>query len=65
MTIKRRHPHSSLDATTAGSPFEPPFWTTKKEAFRPPKLFTINGKTIYDFGQLNFDELHAFVSTMK
>ena len=28
-------------------------------------LFTINGKTIYDFGQLNFDELHAFLSTVK
>jgi excinuclease ABC subunit A len=28
-------------------------------------LFTINGKNIYDFGQLNFDELHAFLATIK
>jgi excinuclease ABC subunit A len=28
-------------------------------------LFTINGKNIYDFGRLNFDELHAFLSTIK
>jgi len=28
-------------------------------------LFTINGKNIYDFGQLNFDELHAFLETIK
>jgi excinuclease ABC subunit A len=28
-------------------------------------LFTIAGKTIHEFGQLNFDELHAFLSTVK
>ena len=28
-------------------------------------LFTINGKNLYDFGQLNFDELHAFLGTIK
>jgi len=28
-------------------------------------LFTIAGKTIHDFGQLNFDELHAFLGTIK
>jgi excinuclease ABC subunit A len=28
-------------------------------------LFTIAGKTIYDFGQMNFDELHAFLGTIK
>jgi excinuclease ABC subunit A len=28
-------------------------------------LFTINGKTIHDVGQLNFDELHAFLATVK
>jgi excinuclease ABC subunit A len=28
-------------------------------------LFTIAGKTIYDVGQLNFDELHAFLGTLK
>ena len=28
-------------------------------------LFTIGGKTIYDVGQLNFDELHAFLGTIK
>src|SRR5204862_3924341 len=28
-------------------------------------LFTINGKSIYDFGQLNFDELHAFLGTIR
>jgi excinuclease ABC subunit A len=28
-------------------------------------LFTIAGKTIHDFGQLNFDELHAFLGTVK
>ena len=28
-------------------------------------LFTIAGKTIYDFGQLHFDELHAFLGTIK
>jgi excinuclease ABC subunit A len=28
-------------------------------------LFTIGGKTIYDVGQLNFDELHAFLSKVK
>jgi excinuclease ABC subunit A len=27
--------------------------------------FTIAGKTIQDFGQLNFDELHAFLGTIK
>ena len=28
-------------------------------------LFTIAGKSIYDVGQLNFDELHAFLGTIK
>jgi excinuclease ABC subunit A len=28
-------------------------------------LFTIAGKNIYDFGQLNFDELHPFLATIK
>jgi excinuclease ABC subunit A len=28
-------------------------------------LFTILGKTIYDVGQLHFDELHAFLGTVK
>jgi excinuclease ABC subunit A len=28
-------------------------------------LFTIDGKTIYDVGQMNFDELHAFLGTIK
>jgi excinuclease ABC subunit A len=28
-------------------------------------LFTISDKTIYDFGQLHFDELHAFLGTIK
>jgi excinuclease ABC subunit A len=28
-------------------------------------LFTINGKNIHDFGQFNFDQLHAFLATVK
>src|SRR6266853_1571224 len=28
-------------------------------------LFTIAGKTLYDAGQLHFDELHAFLGTVK
>jgi excinuclease ABC subunit A len=28
-------------------------------------LFTIGGKTLYDIGQLHFDELHAFVGSIK
>jgi excinuclease ABC subunit A len=28
-------------------------------------LFTIGGKSIYEIGQLNFDELHAFLGTIK
>ena len=28
-------------------------------------LFTVLGKTIYDLGQLHFDELHAFLGTLK
>jgi len=28
-------------------------------------LFTIHDKTIYDVGQLNFDELHAFLGSVK
>ncbi len=28
-------------------------------------LFTVYGKTIYDVGQLHFDELHAFLGTVK
>src|SRR6185436_1152615 len=28
-------------------------------------LFTIGGKTIYDMGQLNFDELHEFLGSIK
>ena len=28
-------------------------------------LFTINGKTIHEIGQLNFDELYAFLGTIK
>src|SRR3989442_14632049 len=28
-------------------------------------LFTIAGKTIHDMGQLHFDELHAFLGTLK
>jgi excinuclease ABC subunit A len=27
--------------------------------------FTIDGKNIYEFGQLNFDELHAFLGSIK
>jgi excinuclease ABC subunit A len=29
------------------------------------QLFTVGGKTLYDVGQLNFDELHAFLGTVK
>ena len=29
------------------------------------QLFTIGGKTLYQVGQLNFDELHAFLGTVK
>jgi excinuclease ABC subunit A len=33
---------------------------------RPTRLlFTIAGKTIHEVGQLNFDELHAFLGTIK
>ncbi len=32
---------------------------------RPGCCFTIEGKTIHEFGQLNFDELHAFLGTVK
>lgn len=28
-------------------------------------LFTIAGKNVYDFGQMNFDELHAFLGAIK
>ena len=28
-------------------------------------LFTVGGKTIFDLGQLHFDELHAFLGTVK
>jgi excinuclease ABC subunit A len=28
-------------------------------------LFTIAGKNVHDFGQMNFDELHAFLGTIK
>ena len=28
-------------------------------------LFTVAGKTIYELGQLNFDELHAFLATVE
>src|SRR5207249_1788069 len=28
-------------------------------------LFTVAGKTIYDLGQLHFDELHAFLGTVR
>ncbi|HXB67371.1 MAG TPA: excinuclease ABC subunit UvrA, partial [Candidatus Acidoferrales bacterium] len=28
-------------------------------------LFTIEGKTVHDMGQLHFDELHAFLGTIK
>jgi len=28
-------------------------------------LFTIGGRNIYDFGQLNFDELHTFLAAIK
>src|SRR5262249_57911499 len=28
-------------------------------------LFTVGGKTIHEVGQLNFDELHAFLGTVK
>jgi excinuclease ABC subunit A len=28
-------------------------------------LFTVGGKSIYEIGQLNFDELHAFLGTVK
>ena len=28
-------------------------------------LFTIAGKSLYDFGQMHFDELHAFLGTLK
>ena len=29
------------------------------------QLFTIAGRTLYDVGQMNFDELHAFLGTIK
>src|SRR5215203_3414710 len=29
------------------------------------QLFTVGGKTIYDLGQLHFDELHAFLGAVK
>jgi len=29
------------------------------------QLFTIGGRTLYEIGQLNFDELHAFLGTVK
>jgi excinuclease ABC subunit A len=29
------------------------------------RLFTIQGKSIYEIGQLHFDELHAFLGTVK
>ncbi len=29
------------------------------------QLFTVGGKTIYEMGQLNFDELHDFIGTIK
>jgi excinuclease ABC subunit A len=32
---------------------------------RTRSLFTIGGKSIYEIGQLNFDELHAFLGTIK
>src|SRR5205807_8741366 len=33
---------------------------------RPTRLlFTVAGKTIYDLGQLHFDELHPFLGTIK
>ncbi len=33
---------------------------------RPARLlFTVAGKTIHDAGQMNFDELHAFLGTVK
>jgi excinuclease ABC subunit A len=28
-------------------------------------LFTVGGKTVYDMGQLNFDELHEFLGSIK
>jgi excinuclease ABC subunit A len=28
-------------------------------------LFTVGGRTLYEIGQLNFDELHAFLGTIK
>jgi excinuclease ABC subunit A len=28
-------------------------------------LFTLAGKTLHEFGQMNFDELHAFLGTIK
>ena len=28
-------------------------------------LFTVNGRTLHDVGQLNFDELHTFLGTVK
>jgi excinuclease ABC subunit A len=29
------------------------------------QLFTIAGKNVFEFGQMNFDELHAFLGTIK
>jgi excinuclease ABC subunit A len=29
------------------------------------QLFSVAGKNVYEFGQLNFDELHAFLGTIK
>ena len=38
----------------------------QRRALRATRLlFTIDGKTIHDVGQLNFDELHAFLGTVK
>src|SRR5205823_1114015 len=28
-------------------------------------LFTVGGRTLFDFGQLHFDELHDFLGTIK
>ena len=38
----------------------------QRRALRATRLlFTIAGKSIYDLGELNFDELHAFLGTVK
>src|SRR5919108_99555 len=65
-TPRARVGHAAASAWTSSR--TPNCWCRTRSGARlraTRLLFTVAGKTIYDLGQLHFDELHAFLGTVR